>query len=154
MAWYRPLQRRDGRWDYVCTNSAGTFAIGYCFNGEKPFYSLTWDELADVVKDLYGNDPARWEEEKAKHAPRLANYHNTGHATAEEACECYRRYDVLEHSHRHDDEDAQKKCAICGEWTMHRVTVGTTLCAEYAICAKCDTEDNVLGLHLTGKAAA
>ena len=151
MTFYRPLQRKDGRWDYTCTNSAGTFAIGYCFNGQKPFYASDWSELSEVVKSLYGNDPERWEAEKAKRAARIGNYHNTGHETAEEAIACYRRYEVLEHSHRHENEKEQQQCRLCGSWTQHRVTVGTSLSREYAVCVPCDTapdaEDKLLALH-------
>lgn len=147
MAYYRPLQRKDGRWDYTCTNGAGTFPIGYCFNGEKPFYALDWDELSDIVKSLY-RDREHWEDEKAKRAPRLHEYHNTGHETAEEAIACYRRYEALEHSRRREDEKAQKQCVVCGQWTQHRVLVGTEIPREYAICVPCDVDDAVLTVHL------
>lgn len=41
MARYQPLQRKDGRFDYTCTNDAGTFPLGFCMAaGAKPFYSL------------------------------------------------------------------------------------------------------------------
>lgn len=144
MAWYRPLQRKDGRFDYVCTNGAGTFAIGYCFNGEKPFFALSWNELSDVVKSMY-RDQEHWDFEKAKHAERLHEYHNNGHETAEEAIQCYARYEVLEHSFRHEDKEAMKKCAVCDIWTKHRVLVGQS--REYVICLPCDSEEAILKLH-------
>jgi hypothetical protein len=146
MAFYRPLQRTDGRFDYVCTNSAGTFAIGYCFNGDIPFYASEWEGLSDVVKSLYGSRE-RWEDEKARHAPRIHEYHNTGHDTAEEAIACYRRYEVLEHTLRREDKNSKEKCAVCGEWTQHRVMVGTDVSREYAICVPCDSDAIVLNVH-------
>jgi hypothetical protein len=148
MAWYRPLQRTDGRWDYVCTNSSGTFPIGYCmFSGDAPFYSKSFAELGPIVRQIY-RDEAHWEAEKDKRAASLHRYHNGGHATPEEAIACYRQYEVLEHSTRGEDQSAQEKCGICLEWTQGRVLVGSEFPRDYPICDGCYSNDNVLKLHL------
>jgi hypothetical protein len=147
MAWYRPLQRVDGRWDYTCTNDAGTFPIGYCIrSGTKAFYSLSFEELSPIVREMY-RDEAHWEAEKAKHAPRLHHYHGDGHATAKEAEACYRLHGVLETTQRRDSKDSQKKCGICGEWTQKRALIGSGIHREYSVCEGCDTEENLLKLH-------
>lgn len=147
MAWYQPLERKDGGFDYTCTNGAGTFPIGFCMSlGARPFYSLPYSDISDVVKGLY-RDEAHWEAEKTKYAAHLHRYHDHGHATAEEASACYRLFEVLLHSRRRTDESVQLKCGTCGNWTQSRVLVGSEIPYEYAVCTTCDTEDNILRLH-------
>jgi hypothetical protein len=148
MAWYRPLERTDGRFDYVCTNGAGTFPIGFCMvPGIKPFYSLPYSEVSLIVKHAYSEEA--WEAEKAKYAEHLHRYHTDGHDTPEAAVQCYREFEVLLHSRRRTDDKAQEKCVICDSWTQHRVLVGSEIPREYPICDGCDVEENVLKVHAT-----
>lgn len=98
------------------------------------------------MRGLYG-DEQRWEVEKAKYADHLHRYHDNGHASAEDAEACYRLYEVLLHSRRRIDDGVQLKCAACGAWTQARVLVGNAIPYEYAICATCDTHENVLAAH-------
>lgn len=109
MAYYAPLQRKDGRWDYTCTNGAGTFSLGYC----SGYRELT-------VEDLRGAfTPEMVARENDRHRPFKDKYHDSGHATADEAMACYRTYQLdqqLEFS-PNDDGDEQRKCQVCGTWT-------------------------------------
>lgn len=148
MAIYQPLQRTDGRFDYTCTNDAGTFPVGFCMSkGRAPFYSLPYSEVSDVVRNLYETEE-RWEAEKARHAPHLHRYHDDGHATADEAIGCYRLYEVLECCHRIVDDENQRKCGICGKWTQHLALIGHVIPHEYACCEECGTFDNLMKLHM------
>jgi hypothetical protein len=142
MSIYQPLQRADGRWDYTCTNDAGTFPIGYC---TENIYALPWERLPVILQYAYG-DEIRWNQEQAKHLPRAENYHTEGHATAEEAIACYRRHEVLELTRKYEDSHSQERCHVCSEWTQQRVEIGTF--GHYAICPFCQTVENFLLLHV------
>jgi hypothetical protein len=89
----QPLQRKDdGRWDYTYGNSRGTFADGYC-RAWKPW---TAESVARI--GMGGDDPAAVAEEwNAKEAPHVGKYHDNGHATAEEAVDCHRLYELDHH---------------------------------------------------------
>lgn len=153
--YHQPLQRRDGRWAYTsCTGSTAPRAIGYCFDGDKPFHALSWDELTDVVRSIYYDDPQKWEAEKAVHAATLGNYHNTGHDTAEEAEACYRRYEVLETLKRYVDQATQYRCAVCDAWTAGVVDVGQGFFKRYHVCDACFSVEAVMKLHASDKAVA
>jgi hypothetical protein len=96
MNYYEARQRNtDGRWDYT-RRSAGVVApVGYC-RGEP--------EGAD---------------EEVAHRDR---YHEDGHETKEEACECYKRY-LLDNKVSLDfavTEDVQHRCEApgCDAWTQ------------------------------------
>ena len=108
MAYYTARQRTDGRWDYTCQNSAGTYPIGYCAGPRFAKYDKT-----------------------AEHA---ADYHDDGHATAAEAYACHRKHELDQHVLFHEREDTQKKCLICGEWTTKRALVGGEFHKEYELC--------------------
>ena len=88
MAYFTPLQRNDGRWDYTCTNGAGTFPLGYCSG---------YRELLDsgVIKGMFTQ--AMLDRENARTAPFQEKYHTTGHATAAEATNCYRQHQLDQH---------------------------------------------------------
>src|SRR5690242_13691721 len=108
MAYYTARQRTDGRWDYTCQNSAGTFPIGYCSGPEVAKYDKTNEHL--------GKD------------------HDDGHATSAEAHACHRQYELDQHVGFHEREDTQKKCLICGAWTTKRALVGCEIQKEYELC--------------------
>ncbi|MGE0460889.1 MAG: hypothetical protein AB7Q16_05930 [Vicinamibacterales bacterium] len=122
---YQPLQRqRDGRWNMTVSSDEErwTHAVGFCagtfdqcwppHNPSEPQRVMAWGSV-----DAY-------EADRLKHRVHEALYHDDGHATAEEAQACYDRYCRLLHRRDFDEKDVQRKCAICGEWTVHRVMVG------------------------------
>src|ERR1039458_152792 len=108
MNYYAARQRKDGRWDYTNKNDDFIGSVGYCHK----YRPLTDGSL----KGLYPQEYLEQKEEKQgifKH-----KYHMDGHATKEEACECYRKY-LLDTTLCLDgcNDDTQRKCKICGEWT-------------------------------------
>ena len=66
----------------------------------------------------WGDDPWIRESDRADHVATKDKHHDDGHATAEEACGCYRQY-LLDHHLRLKGawENVQHKCEVCGEWT-------------------------------------
>src|SRR5438045_2364290 len=104
MAYYGPLQRKDGRWDYTCTNGAGTFPIGYCsaYRELTPDGGLFPKEMCD--------------RENARILPFKDKYHGDGHATSEEAMACYRVHELDQHLvfDANESGDTKHKCGICG----------------------------------------
>lgn len=70
-----------------------------------------------------------------------------GHATEQEARECYKRY-VLDHRLSLDprlDATSQHKCKVCGAWTT-----GMALVDEHAMFSLCDehrTREHVAELY-------
>lgn len=90
--YYQPLKRvSDGRFDYTtCTGGIAAYAIGYC--------------AGPGHQD--GGDAAK--------------YHSDGHATGDEACDCYRGFLLDARLVFRDDPSHQERCAICGDWTHGR----------------------------------
>ena len=117
-AYFTARQREsDGRWDYTCQNSAGTFPIGYC---------------SGHVLESDKND---------------ARYHDDGHATSEEAIACYRRYELDQATRFVEDPEAQKKCQVCGSWTTKRALVGNELMRDYVLCEEHANHAELEKLH-------
>lgn len=115
MNYYQARKREtDGRWDFTCRNDDQIWPVGYC-RAYRPF---TGNELWMVG----GAEHAAYE--NAKEEPFKDKYHEDGHATADEAADCYRLY-VLDHRIRLNEEaaDEQRKCEVCGEWTTLRASV-------------------------------
>lgn len=101
MNYYKARQRQtDGRWDYTVGNDGHVRPVGYCgkFSDKYPFH----------VSEEYLNEIRA----------TAHKHHTDGHATAEEACECYRQY-LLDHHLRlkGDWKDTQHQCEACGAWT-------------------------------------
>ena len=115
MAYFSPQQRQhDRRWDYVCQDRQGTYPIGYCHKYRE------W--LPSHI--LIASDAWRAEESKRlneKYSKLRHNFHEDGHATAEEAVACYRKYQLDTQLRFSDkpDENEQRRCEICKEWTQH-----------------------------------
>lgn len=138
---YQPLQRvTDGRWNMTVSSDEEnwTHTIGFCcgkFDQVWKPYSGDSDSLAWPTQEAY-------EAERARHAAHARFYHDNGHATADQALDCYRRYDVLLHRREYFEQDVKKPCVVCNTWTMHRVLVGTSLPTELVLCiAHCTTWD-------------
>ena len=106
---YQPLKRqKDNRWDYTHSNSRESYPLGYCA-GYRVY------EVSDYL------NPETVARLNAKYEPLKDNFHNDGHATAEEAVACWHKYLLdtqLTFSERPDEKE-QHRCAICNEWTQH-----------------------------------
>lgn len=112
---YSPKQKPvDGRWRYTLENSSGTMELGYCHAYRA------W-----AAEDIKYYDPASAQKEadrlNALYAPFQSKFHDDGHATAEEAVQCYRGYllDLQLRFSEKPDPEKQHRCAVCGEWTQH-----------------------------------
>jgi hypothetical protein len=128
---YAARQRADDpgkhRWDYTLANKrGGTYPIGYC-HAFRPFTPET------LRMDQEQCD--RWNRDEA---PFLTKYHDDGHATAEEACACYRTYLLDHHTRLHDPPekpDQLHRCAVCDKFTAGAAEVGNSdwwyLCDEH-----------------------
>lgn len=127
-------RRHDERWDYTSEWQNITHPIGYCHAWKDP------DEWGLPVSD----------EEKEKFRQHKGKYHTDGHATAEEACECYKQY-ILDHIVRHsDDINTLHKCQVCDEWTHHRVHVDRF--DSFILCAKHANRETLEKLFEVGEA--
>lgn len=81
-----PKQKTDGTWGYTRTNDGHIMGIGYC----RPFEEF--DPISIGI--CFAGDMARYEAFIApcREAAAQGKYHDAGHATAEEACECYKTF--------------------------------------------------------------
>lgn len=125
---YCPAQREsDKRWDFIRINDRHAYAVGYCAG---------WREFSGIE----GMDPEAIAHFKRQHemqyGPFKVNYHTDGHASREEAVECYRRYQLdTELKLGIEDTGTMRKCEACGEWTTLSALFVTgqawTLCAAH-----------------------
>lgn len=108
-----PRQRRtDGRWDYTMNGHPW----GYC-------------RAYEPIPVEGGAVPPQWAQEwNAKIEPLRDKFHTDGHATRQEACDCYARYLLDTHAFYCDQEPEnarqQQKCQVCGAWTACSAQVG------------------------------
>lgn len=111
MNYYAPKQRvESGRWDYTRTSGDFTFADGYCMGHSRIPESTT-----------------------------SKKYHNDGHATPEEACLCFKQYE-LDHflvfkEHPCVTEKVGCRFPGCNELT-HRYATITITDAHWGLCEK------------------
>lgn len=117
-------QRRDnGRWDYT-------------YNGCPWGYCRAYSPIPEDGK-IMPPEIARRENEKM--APLIGKFHDDGHATEEEACECYKQYLLDTRLHLITEEPAsassQHRCEVCKKFTACHASVGPyrmfTLCPEH-----------------------
>jgi hypothetical protein len=130
MNYYAARQRQDGRWDYTCMNDGRIWPVGYCMP-----YKEWWIDLKEKMG--YETRP----EEIARYQAHQAQYHADGHATAEEACECYRQY-LLDHKVQLNRswDGGQFRCQVCGEWTQLFAEVDHQ---TFNLCEKHNTQEQV-----------
>lgn len=122
---YQPLQRRsDGRWNMtVGSDDEGwTHAVGFCSGTFDTIWPPHNPALPERVAPWGGVEA--YDADREKHRVHAALYHDDGHATAEEAEACYDHYCRVLRRRDFQERDVQRKCAICGAWTVHRVMVG------------------------------
>lgn len=106
MRYYAAKQRQsDGRFDFTVTHGSYTYPAGYC----APY--RPWTENGKLFIPVPAETLRKFEENSHKH-------HDTGHATAQEAAECYFLY-LLDQRLRLglEQEGRQEKCKECGAWT-------------------------------------
>lgn len=148
-AYFGPLQRQDNmRWDYTRrTGSTGPYPIGYCA-GWRDYTDQDYEEMK---KKLGEHIVAEMKRDLEKREPFKEKYHFDGHATAEEAMECYDRYRLDHDLEFFEREDVQRKCAICEAWTTGMGSFrGEHFGEHWPLCKEHQTKENVEEL-LKGK---
>lgn len=128
MRYYSARERVDGRWDFTC----GNHPTGYC--GE-------FTEWGDKEKQMFGESYANYIIEDQKKYKFRHKHHTDGHATKEEAQECYKQYLLDNQMHVMNNKNSQHKCKVCSEWTTQFVTVGES--CVMTLCEKHSTREEV-----------
>ncbi len=136
---YAARQRTDGRWDYTCANPRSrTHPVGYCraYRELKPESGLF--------------DAVQCELENARIRPFAHKYHDDGHGTADEACDCYREYLLDQRLQLHPsskDAEVLRKCTVCGVYTSGYAELQMSV---WWLCDEHRSRDEVEKLELTG----
>ena len=115
MNYYDARQRQtDKRWDYTCQNDGRVWPVGYCAGYHEP-------------KD---DGIVRWrEDERQRVIANKDKYHRDGHATDEEARECYRLYLLDNDVQEMTFAEAQHPCVApvgeskCNVWTQKALEI-------------------------------
>lgn len=116
---YEARQRQgDLRFDYTVAHGGGIFPTGYCLG-------------------------TRGQHNDAAHASK---YHDDGHASAEEADACYRRFEV-DHARYGEDPNTQRKCASCGTWTTGLAFLGGGAMRNYPLCPAHQNVEALAAVH-------
>lgn len=113
---FQPRQRKsDKRWDYTVSSDEERWchAIGWCAG---------WTETPlEELQEKHGEALGRMIfQERENRRPFKDRYHDTGHATAEEAQACYRDYlltEELELLSPPAKVMTKHKCELCDEFT-------------------------------------
>lgn len=122
MNYYEPKQRlKDRRWDYTR-------------NGHPAGYCREYQEIDPKIVPITEAQQQEYRETAHKH-------HTNGHATEEEARECYKEY-LLDHdlSLNRTMADQQRKCKVCGEWTQKFAEIGVQI---FELCDKHNNKEEV-----------
>jgi len=129
-------RRSDNRWDYTRNG----YPTGYC------------QEYRPIPLDSFlGERIAKAHNEKME--PLRCNFHSDGHATEEEACECYKRYmlDTQLSLRTSEPENAQQafRCKVCNAWTSCVASVGAY--QIFFLCPEHQTRECVESLYSVGE---
>lgn len=136
---YQVLQRKgDGRYDMTVSSDEEGWShpVGYCAD----FKEMTEEELD--AEEARGNQGFRkWYKDQLQNKDK---YHSGGHATKDEAYDCYTQY-ILDNRLRFWEQgDTQKKCEVCDCWTTGRGELNTF--KQFILCADHQQRDIVEGL--------
>jgi hypothetical protein len=106
--------------------------------------SLRWDFTCKRDRQVW---PIGYCSGKSHEGPHADKYHDDGHASAEEAAQCYRLY-LLDNELRFDDGGDSRVLRVCQypgceEFTGGSATVGCGPCAVYSLCAEHRTREAV-----------
>ena len=143
-----PRQKKDGTWGYTSANDGLCHAIGYC----SPFEE--WSE--NSIANIFGADKDRYEAYIAPYRAAADKFHDGGHNSAHEACECYKQY-LLDFDLRFHEEqekpDTLYKCEApeCESFTSGNVSVVGTCMSRWNLCENHRTKEIVAGLLTVGE---
>jgi len=111
------MQKKDGSWIYT-------------YNGVPYGYCREFNEWSDErINQIFGGDKDAYEHFVAPYRANKDQFHNDGHATKEEALECYKKYTLdFDLRFREDKENANtlNRCQYpdCKEYTSGYANVG------------------------------
>lgn len=139
-------REKDGRWDYTrLTGQGRIYPIGYCAGWSDP---REWTKVLPVEMR---------EQEYTRLAPFEGHYHTDGHATAEEARECYKRFllDTKLGFNRWEHDTLPGALHICEEpacteYTAHQASIGGHMLLWH-LCEAHLTREVVEGLLVVGE---
>lgn len=103
-----------------------------------------WDYTCKRDKQIW---PIGYCSGRSAEGPHADKYHSDGHASAEEATNCYMLY-LLDNELRFDDGEGSRVLHVCQypgceEFTGGHATVGTGPCAIYSLCEAHRTREAV-----------
>ncbi len=133
------------RWDFtVSSDDEGwCHATGYCSGFTHP------DEV-DRQSEERGWGKMR-QEEREKTLLHQAKFHTDGHATAAEANACHEEYELDFELRFGENPDEMLKCAVCGDFTTGRVSLGEF--RRYVMCTAHHTREEVAKVRDAERAA-
>ena len=71
-------------------------------------------------------------------------YHDDGHATSDEACACYRLYEIATALEFVEESGFRLQCAVCETWTMGRGRIrGESLTPQVVLCPEHQTPEDM-----------
>lgn len=132
------LQRKsNGRWDY----SRNSVPCGYC----RRYVPIPEDGKVVPIEIASA--------ENARMLPLIGNFHVDGHATKEEACECYKRYLLDTRLRLRPEEPAdasqQNRYEVCRKFTACHASVGPY--RMFMLCPEHQTREHVASLLKVGE---
>lgn len=145
MITHQALEREGGRFDFGWTTDSGdTHPVGYCAGW---LFDQRAAHARESIQDpeLLAAQLANLAEERERAAPFRAKYHEDGHATKAEAKACYREFCLDQRLLFGQDDEAQKRCELCGEWTEGRATLNPRgrIAIEFVLCARHQNPEGV-----------
>lgn len=118
MQYLKPRQREsDKRWDYTAMHDHHVRPIGYCRGWQDMHFKAL--PTINSIEGFQSDGGIIWSKpDKEDYEARRDKYHTDGHATAQEAADCFRQY-CLDTRLNLDGQyvDTQFKCEVCGTWT-------------------------------------
>jgi len=133
MNYYQAKQRKsDNKWDYTRNNRP----TGYC---------CEYKEIDPKVIPITEAQQKEYRDTSHKH-------HVNGHASEEEACECYKQY-LLDHQLILNKKmsNQQLKCRVCDQWTQGFAEVH---CSMFVLCPEHNNRKAVESLLSIGEACS
>jgi hypothetical protein len=126
----------EGRWFYACRNpQKGTFPVGYCAG----WHYDQWIEEASTIlpPDVDDHAHAKLIGLAQELLPFKAKFHDDGHATEQEANECYRQFQLdtgLAFSRPVSGELHACEVRGCQNCTTNSASLHDAICTTWYLC--------------------
>lgn len=134
------LKRLDGRWDFTSsTGSSAPYPLGYCAGWREAPTGEEADKLRSSTGQWLVDKLASDIEERRPFADR---YHTEGHATAAEADECYRQYQLDHELEFHEAPTEPGTLHRCQGHGCREYTAGVAFYGQHQHFYLCDVHRN------------